>query len=135
MKKTVQCLCFVLILFFSKLSGSEHEKKSSFEAKKATQLAIIKALATRKDTQAEIPKAPEAYAKCTGCHGQDGKTKALGKSEIISGRSEAYLVTAMNAYKAGTRDMSGMGALMKSQMDVVSNEDIKAIAVYLANIK
>jgi len=22
------------------------------------------------------------YAKCTGCHGKDGKTKALGKSEL-----------------------------------------------------
>ncbi len=80
-------------------------------------------------------EAPAAYAKCTGCHGQDGKTKALGKSEIIAGQSEANLIAAMNEYKAGTRNVSGMGALMKSQMDAVSNEDIKAIAVYLANIK
>ncbi|MCD6653715.1 MAG: c-type cytochrome [Sulfurovum sp.] len=80
-------------------------------------------------------EAPAAYAKCTGCHGQDGKTKALGKSEIIAGQSEANLIAAMNEYKAGTRNISGMGALMKSQMDAVSDEDIKAIAVYISNIK
>lgn len=80
-------------------------------------------------------EAPAAYAKCTGCHGQDGKTKALGKSEIIAGQSEANLIASMNEYKAGTKNVSGMGALMKSQMDAVSNEDIKAIAVYLSNIK
>lgn len=80
-------------------------------------------------------EAPAAYAKCTGCHGQDGKTKALGKSEIIAGQSETNLIAAMNEYKAGTRNVSGMGALMKSQMDAVSDEDIKAIAVYISSIK
>jgi len=80
-------------------------------------------------------EAPAAYAKCTGCHGRDGKTKALGKSEIIAGQSEANLIAAMNEYKAGTRNVSGMGALMKSTMNAVSDEDIKAIAAYISNIK
>lgn len=85
--------------------------------------------------ETKVLEAPAAYAKCTGCHGQDGKTKALGKSEIIAGQSEANLVASMNKYKAGTRNVSGMGALMKSQMDTVSDEEIKAIAAYISSIK
>lgn len=85
--------------------------------------------------ETKVLEAPAAYAKCTGCHGQDGKTKALGKSEIIAGQSEANLVASMNEYKAGTRNVSGMGALMKSQMDTVSDEEIKAIAAYISSIK
>ncbi|DAB39737.1 MAG TPA: hypothetical protein CFH81_05760 [Sulfurovum sp. UBA12169] len=85
--------------------------------------------------ETKVLEAPAAYAKCTGCHGQDGKTKALGKSEIIAGQSEANLIAAMNEYKTGTRNVSGMGALMKSTMNAVSDEDIKAIAAYISNIK
>ncbi len=73
-----------------------------------------------------------AYAKCAGCHGADGKTKALGKSEVIAGQAVADLVTKMGEYKAGTRNVSGMGMLMKGQVASMSDEDIKAVSEYIS---
>jgi len=73
-----------------------------------------------------------AYAKCAGCHGKDGKTKALGKSEIIAGQSAADLEKKMAEYKAGTRDVAGMGTLMKGQVATMSDEDIKAVSAYIS---
>jgi len=79
--------------------------------------------------------APSAYAKCKGCHGAEGKTVALGKSAVIAGQEKATLIASMHAYKAGTRNVSGMGSIMKGQMASVSDEDIEAIATYLSSVK
>jgi len=76
-----------------------------------------------------------AYAKCAGCHGADGKTKALGKSEIVAGQSVADLSTALAEYKAGTRNVSGMGMLMKGQVASMDDAAIKAVAAYIATFK
>jgi cytochrome c553 len=72
------------------------------------------------------------YAKCAACHGADGKTKALGKSEIIAGQNAVDLETKIAEYKAGTRNVNGMGAMMKAQVAMMSDEDIKAVAAYIA---
>jgi cytochrome c553 len=73
-----------------------------------------------------------AYAKCAGCHGKDGKTKALGKSEIIAAQPVADLVTKIGEYKAGTRNVSGMGMLMKGQVSSMSDDDIKAVSKFIS---
>jgi cytochrome c553 len=84
---------------------------------------------------AEKASAPAVYAKCAGCHGKDGKMKALGKSEVIAGQSKDDLVKKIKEYKAGTRNVAGMGALMKGQVSSLSDADIDAIATYLSNLK
>ena len=73
-----------------------------------------------------------AYAKCAGCHGKDGKTKALGKSEVIAGQAAAGLVTKLEEYKAGTRNVAGMGMLMKGQVASMSDDDIKAVSDFIS---
>ncbi len=73
-----------------------------------------------------------AYAKCAGCHGVDGKTQALGKSAVIAGQSTETLIKSMNEYKAGTRNVAGMGTLMKGQVASMSEDDIKAVAEYIS---
>jgi len=73
-----------------------------------------------------------AYAKCSGCHGKDGKTKALGKSEIIAGQSSADIESKLAEYKAGTRNIAGMGTLMKGQVTSMSDDDIKAVSAYIS---
>ena len=80
------------------------------------------------------PTAPAAYAKCKGCHGADGRTKALGKSAVISGQSKEAIITSMNEYKAGTKNVSGMGMLMKGQVASMSDADIEAVADYLSQL-
>ncbi len=75
------------------------------------------------------------YKKCAGCHGADGKTKALGKSAPIAGLDAVASAADMEAYKAGTLNKNGMGGLMKAQVASYSSDDIKAVAEYIAAMK
>lgn len=78
--------------------------------------------------------APAAYAACSACHGVDGKTVALGKSAVIAGQAAADIETKLKAYKAGTRDVTGMGATMKPQAANLSDDQIKALADYISKL-
>jgi len=75
-----------------------------------------------------------AYASCKGCHGADGTTKALGKAAPVAGQSAADLEAALLAYKAGTRNVVGLGAMMKGQVVSMSDEDIKAVSEYISGL-
>ena len=75
------------------------------------------------------------YAKCASCHGQKGEKKPLGKPAVIKGQSAADLEKKLKGYKAGTLNLHGMGALMKAQVASLSDEDIKALAEYMATFK
>lgn len=74
------------------------------------------------------------YAKCASCHGADGKSKALGKSAIVAGQKAADLEASLAAYKEGTRNVAGMGTLMKGQAAALSDSDIKALAAYMSSL-
>ena len=80
-------------------------------------------------------KGAALFKKCASCHGADGKTKALGKSEVIAGQSADDLTKKLTEYKAGTRNVAGMGSLMNGQVKSMSDEDIKALATYISNLK
>jgi len=75
------------------------------------------------------------YAKCAGCHGTKGEKKALGKSEVIGGWDAAKVEEALKGYKAGTRNVHGMGGVMKGQVASMSDADIKALADYISKLK
>lgn len=75
------------------------------------------------------------FKKCAACHGAKAEKKALGKSEVIQGWDAAKIETALNGYKAGTRNIHGMGALMKGQVAPYSEADIKAVSAYIAGLK
>lgn len=77
----------------------------------------------------------EAYAKCAGCHGVDGKTKALGKSPVLAGQSKEDLMSQLKEYKAGTRNKYGMGNLMKGQVASMDDTTIEAVAIYISKMK
>ena len=72
------------------------------------------------------------YAKCSGCHGKLGKTKALGKSELIAGQNSADIESKLIDYKAKKLDIAGMGALMTTQVINLSAEDIRAVSAYIS---
>jgi cytochrome c553 len=111
------------------------------EAKKAVADKATKAVEATKEAAKEVKKAvsgnsaPAAYAKCAGCHGKDAKMKALGKSAVIAGQSKDDLIKKIKEYKAGTRNVAGMGALMKGQVAGLSDADIDAIATYVSGLK
>jgi len=71
------------------------------------------------------------YKKCAGCHGANGEKKALGKSAIIKGWAVDQTVAALKGYKAGTYG-GAMKGVMKGQVSTMSDEQMNAIATYLA---
>ncbi len=109
-------------------------KEAAVEAVDNAEKAVGTAVAGAVDTI--IDKAgKEAYAKCAGCHGADGKTKALGKSPEIAGQSKEELVTKLNGYKAGTINAAGMGNLMKGQVATMDDTAIEAVSIYISKLK
>ncbi|WP_456433638.1 c-type cytochrome [Nitratifractor sp.] len=74
------------------------------------------------------------FTKCQGCHGADGKTKALGKSNPIAGLPADEIVKDLEGYKAGTLNKHGMGAVMKTQAGALSEDDMKALADYISKL-
>jgi len=105
-------------------------------AKEAATSAVdsAKAAAASATAAATGPDGKALFAKCSGCHGADGKTAAMGKSALLNGQSAADLETKINEYKAGTRNVAGMGALMKGQVAALSDADVKAIAAYVSGL-
>lgn len=75
------------------------------------------------------------YKKCAGCHGTKGEKKALGKSAPIGSWDKAKTVEALKGYKAGSRNVYGMGGLMKGQVASYSDADIEAVAEYISTLK
>jgi len=115
------------------------EKAKEAVAEKATAAvdSVKEAAASAVDSAkaaADTGAGKALFAKCAGCHGADGKTKAMGKSAIIAGQAAADLETKIHAYKAGTRNEAGMGMVMKGQVASMSDDDIKAIAAYISGL-
>ena len=116
---------------------AEAEKLAAEATKKAESAAAAlkeRAAATQAAVTPENAAGKAAYAKCAGCHGADGHTKALGKSAVIAGQSAADLEAALAGYKAGTRNVAGMGMLMKGQVAAMDDASIKAVAEYISGL-
>ena len=78
-------------------------------------------------------KGAEAAAgrRCGSCHGDTfAGTKAVAR---LAGQREEYLVKALHDYKSGTRT-GGAGAAMTDVAYPLSDEEITAIAHYLAHL-
>ncbi|MBD3843091.1 MAG: zinc-ribbon domain-containing protein, partial [Campylobacterales bacterium] len=120
------CIAILLISYFSE-RNQEFDENINFTEVNATEANVTEANATEANaTEANATEAyttayapavdgAAAYAACGACHGADGKTAALGKSAIIAGQSAADIESKLKEYKAGTRDVTGNGALMKGQ--------------------
>jgi cytochrome c len=72
--------------------------------------------------------------KCVACHGAVFEKSALGKSAVVNGQSASDIYSSLIGYKQGTRNTAGMGALMKGQTASMSNNDLWAIAEYVASL-
>ncbi len=115
---------------------TEAVKETATKAVEATKEAASSATEKAKEAvSGGNSKGKAAYAKCVSCHGTNGKTKALGKSEVIAGQSVADLEKKIQEYKAGTRNVAGMGMLMHGQVKGLSDEDVKAVSEYISSLK
>ena len=75
-----------------------------------------------------------AEKTCTACHGATGNKTLMPDYPKIAGQNEAYIVKQMLDIKSGAR-ANGNSAAMKGVMVLVSDEEIKDIAAYLAKLK
>ncbi len=69
---------------------------------------------------------------CLGCHGIDGYRNAYPSYRVpkLGGQKSAYLIAALQGYRDGTRQHPTMAA----QATSLTDEQIKAVAVYLASL-
>jgi cytochrome c len=70
---------------------------------------------------------------CFSCHGKDANTPILPTYPKIAGQNAEYAIQQMNDIKSGAR-ANGMSAAMKGVMHMVNDEEIKAIAEWLATL-
>jgi cytochrome c553 len=67
-------------------------------------------------------------APCAGCHGVDGNSTDP-KNPRLAGQNAAYLITAVNGYKDGSRKND----LMHDQVTALRDEDVQDLAAYYAS--
>ncbi len=98
-------------------------------------IALFYALQSENLTRAQAPNgggapaAKEALAACAKCHGEDG----IGDSPItpsLAGQDLAYMVSALRAYKDGTRDDDTMTPRAKKLDDVA----MMSLSAYYAGL-
>ena len=70
---------------------------------------------------------------CFTCHGKDGKTPIMPGYPNIAGQDKAYVSQQMKDIKSGARN-NGQSGAMKGVMGLVSEEEIEAIADYVASM-
>lgn len=68
---------------------------------------------------------------CFSCHGKDAKTPILPIYPKLAGQNADYAAAQMKDIKSGAR-ANGQSAAMKGVMHLVSDEEIDAIAAWLA---
>ncbi|MCE2595077.1 cytochrome c [Motilimonas cestriensis] len=92
-------------------------------------LACVPTLATAGDAEAGKAKT----ATCVACHGAEG-IAAVPVYPNLAGQNEAYLVSALKAYKSKERN-GGMAAVMQANAAALSDEDIADLAAYYSSLK
>ncbi len=84
---------------------------------------------------AEDPGAALYQTKtCWSCHGKDAKTPLLPIYPKLAGQNETYAFNQMKDIKSGAR-ANGQSVAMKGVMGLVNEDEMKAIAKWLATLK
>jgi cytochrome c len=99
-------------------------------------LMTFAALAVFSCASALAADGAKLYAEktCTACHGKDGNKPLLPDYPKIAGQNKAYLEKQMKDIKSGAR-ANGNSAAMKGVMVIVSDEEIKALAEFVSQMK
>jgi cytochrome c553 len=89
-------------------------------------------------------RSPVFMPACTGCHGPAGGGKSNWQQVMsvppailpssIGGQSAPYIVSQLEAFRAGNRT-NDVGAVMRHLAAQMSDEDIAAVATYVAGLQ
>ena len=91
--------------------------------------ALLAGLAVASPAAGQDQAARSLAANCTGCHGPNGISS--GAIPTIAGLERAYIVTAMQEFKAGTRQATVMHQHAKGYTD----QEIEVMAQYFSQQK
>jgi len=73
-------------------------------------------------------------AACMGCHAPSGKGNGPAGWPSLKGQHPEYLVTQLQSFKQGTR-ANDTGKMMRNVVVRMSDEEMKAVAAYIAGIQ
>ena len=92
--------------------------------------------AARADGESSTPDGATLYRErtCIACHGPDAKTPILPEYPKTAGQSAAYTFQQMKDIKSGARS-NGNTAAMRGVMHLVTEEEMKVLADYLASLE
>lgn len=74
-----------------------------------------------------------AKGGCMACHGPEGKKPLMSAYPKLAGQNADYMFVQMKDIKSGARN-NGMTAAMKGIMQMVNEDEMKAIAEYLSQV-
>lgn len=77
---------------------------------------------------------PAVAAPCLSCHSADGRP-VLPDVPIIAGQQIAYLISALNSYRAGGTRNGGQALVMQQFVKDLSDSDIKLLARWFGEAK
>ncbi len=100
---------------------------------KLTYITVLLAALPLSNTMAADGEELYNTKTCFSCHGKDANTPILPIYPKIAGQSRDYLIAQMKDIKSGARS-NGQSAAMKGVMHLVSDDEIEAIADYLAGL-
>jgi len=103
--------------------------KTLMRAALVSGIAVMSADAMAGDAAAGKAKS----AVCAACHGPAG-IASIPTYPNLAGQNEAYLVSALKAYKSKQRN-GGMAAVMQAQAAALSDADIANLAAYYSSLK
>ena len=98
----------------------------------ALTVSAVSSLAWAQDVKGDANAGEKKIAMCIGCHGIVGYQASFPevyKVPKISGQSEKYITTVLNAYKKGERKHPTMRGIA----DSLSDQDMADISAYYAN--
>jgi cytochrome c len=105
-------------------------------ALKSVLMSISIAAATSAAVPALAIDGAELYVTktCVACHGKDANTPLLPLYPKLAGQSPEYAYNQMVDIKNGARS-NGMTAAMRGVMHLVNEEEMRAIADWLASLE
>jgi cytochrome c553 len=100
----------------------------------AAMIAATGAASSFAQTKGDVTAAKEKIQMCQGCHGIEGWRTAypeVYKVPRIGGQHQAYIVSALKAYKSGERAHPSMRAIAAT----LSEQDMADLAAFYATSK
>ncbi len=94
--------------------------------------ALLTVAATVGHAEGDIVRGEKLAYTCLGCHGIEGYRNAYPSFRVpkLGGQKTAYLITALQGYRDGTRKHTTMNAQAQSMTD----QDIEDVSAYFATL-